>query len=56
MGFALEAMQEPMKALGFEIIGILPVFKALEKEAVKTQDDIMVKAYELGIKLGQTLK
>lgn len=56
MGFAIEAMQEPMKALGFEIVGILPVFKAFEKGAVRTQDNIMNKAYELGIKLGQTLK
>lgn len=56
MGFAIEAMQEPMEALGFEIVGILPVFKAFEKGAVKTQKNIMDKAYELGIKLGQTLK
>jgi hypothetical protein len=56
MGFAIEAMQRPMEALGFEIVGTLPVFKAFEKGAVRTQKDTMDKAYELGIKLGQTLK
>ncbi len=55
MGFALEAMQEPMKALGFDIVGILPVFKAFEKGAVRKQDDTMAKAYDLGMKLGQAL-
>ena len=44
------------EALGFEIVGTLPVFKAFEKGAVKKQEDIMDKAYDLGIKLGQSLK
>jgi multimeric flavodoxin WrbA len=56
MGFAIEAMQEPMQALGFEIVGILPVFKQFNKGAVRTHENIMDKAYELGIKLGQSLK
>ena len=56
MGFAIEAMQKPMEALGFDILGTLPVFKAFEKGAVKKQTNILEKAYELGKKLGQSLK
>jgi len=56
MGFAIEAMSRPMEALGIEIIGTLPVFKSFEKGAVKKQKDTMDKAYNLGIKLGQSLK
>lgn len=56
MGFAIEAMSRPMEALGFEIIGTLPVFKSFEKGAVKKQTEIMDKAHKLGIKLGQSLK
>ncbi|MGZ2371105.1 flavodoxin family protein [Ancylomarina sp. YFZ004] len=56
MGFAIEAMSRPMEALGFEIVGTLPVFKAFEKGAVKKQQEIIDKAYELGMKLGQSLK
>ncbi|MDY0132937.1 MAG: flavodoxin family protein [Desulforegulaceae bacterium] len=56
MGFAIEAMSVPMKALGFEIVGTLPVFKSFEKGAVKKQEDIMDKAFNLGKKLGKSLK
>ncbi|TKG91488.1 flavodoxin family protein [Puteibacter caeruleilacunae] len=55
MGFALEAMKRPMEALGFEVVGILPVFLAFEKGAVKKQQDIMDKAFELGVKLGEEI-
>lgn len=55
LGFAIEAMERPMQALGFEIIGTLPVFKAFEKGAVKKQEEVMNKAYELGIQLGKQL-
>ncbi len=56
MGWALEAMQKPMEALGFESIGVLPVFSAFEKGAVKIQEETMEKAYQLGVDLGQQLK
>ncbi|BAX80050.1 MAG: flavodoxin family protein [Labilibaculum antarcticum] len=56
MGFAIEAMSRPIEALGFEIVGVLPVFKAFEKGAVKKQEEIMDKAFDLGIKLAQSLK
>lgn len=56
LGFAIEAMQKPMEALGFEIVGTLPVFNSFEKGAVKNQKEIMDKAFELGVQLGQQLK
>lgn len=56
LGFAIDAMQRPMEALGFEIIGTLPVFNSFEKGAVKKQKAIMDRAYELGIQLGQQLQ
>ena len=55
LGFAIEAMQRPMEALGFEIVGTLPVFNSFEKGAVKKQKEIMNKAFELGVQLGQQL-
>lgn len=56
MGFAIEAMQKPMEALGFEVSGTLPVFEAFEKGALKKQPHVLGKAYEMGIKLGRSLK
>ena len=56
MGFAIEAMQKPMEALGFDVLGTLPIFKAFEKGAVKKQTNILEKAYELGMQLGHSLK
>lgn len=55
LGFAIEAMQRPMEALGFEIIGTLPVFNSFEKGAVKKQKEIMDKAFELGVQMGRKL-
>lgn len=56
LGFAIEAMQRPMEALGFDIVGTLPVFNSFEKGAVKKQKEIMDKAFELGVQMGQQLK
>lgn len=56
LGFAIEAMKMPMEALGFEVVGTLPVFKSFEKGAVKKQNEVMEQAFELGRKLGVELK
>jgi multimeric flavodoxin WrbA len=56
MGFAIEAMQKPMEALGFEIVETMAVFKAFEKGAVKKDTDILDQAYQMGAKLGRALK
>lgn len=55
LGFAIDAMQRPMEALGFEIVGTLPVFNSFEKGAVKKQEEIMEKAFELGVQLGRQM-
>lgn len=55
LGFAIEAMQRPMQALGFEIVGTLPVFKVFEKGAVKLQENVMNEAFGLGVKLAKAL-
>ncbi|MGQ1947810.1 flavodoxin family protein [Geofilum sp. OHC36d9] len=56
LGFAIEAMQRPMEALGFEVVGSLPVLRAFEKGAIKKQPDTMEQAYDLGVKLAQSLQ
>lgn len=56
MGIALEAMQLPMTALGYDIVGSLPLFKAFEKGAIKKQEEAMSQAFELGVKLGQAMQ
>nr|WP_319273222.1 flavodoxin family protein [uncultured Draconibacterium sp.] len=56
VGFAIDAMQRPMEALGIDIVGVLRVFNAFEKGAVKKQNLVMDKAFELGIELGKQLK
>ena len=56
MGFTIEAMQKPLEALGYEIIGELSVFKIFDKAKVKHDIDAMEKAYELGRKLAQSIK
>lgn len=55
MGFTIEAMQKPMEALGYEIIGTLPVLYSFEKGAVKKQQEAMEQAFQLGRQLGESL-
>jgi multimeric flavodoxin WrbA len=56
MGFTIEAMKNPLKALGYEIAGELAVFKIFDKAKVKKDKEAIEKAYELGIKLSQSIK
>lgn len=56
MGFTIEAMKNPLEALGYEIVGELSVFKIFDKAKVKQDKEAMEKAYELGINLSQSLK
>jgi multimeric flavodoxin WrbA len=55
MGFAIEAMQKPMEALGYEIVGTLPALYSFEKGAVTKQQEVMEQALLLGRLLGQSL-
>lgn len=56
MGFTLEAMKTPLKALDYKIIGELAVFKIFDKAKVKHDDKAMNQAYNLGTKLALSIK
>ena len=56
MGFTIEAMKNPLEALGYEIVGELPIFGIFDKAKVKQDQAAMEKAYELGIKLAQSIR
>lgn len=56
MGFTLEAMKTPLTALGFDVIGTLPVFKIFDKAKVKDDKDAMEKACQLGRDLACAIK
>ena len=55
LGFAIEAMQKPMEALGYEVLDSVAIFKAFEKGEVRKQQDVMDKTFELGKLLGQQI-
>lgn len=56
MGFTLEAMKKPLEALGYEIVGELSVFKVFDKAKVKDNKKTIEEAFQLGNKLGQSIK
>jgi multimeric flavodoxin WrbA len=55
MGFTLEAMRLPIEALGYEIIGELPVFSMFDRAKVKENSEILTKASKLGSDLAESL-
>lgn len=55
MGFTIQAMKAPLEALGYEIVGELAVFRIFDKAKVKEDKASIEKAYELGIKLSQSI-
>lgn len=55
MGFTLEAMRYPLAALGYEIVGELPVFGIFDKAKVKENNAIMTAARKMGRKLANAL-
>ncbi len=56
MGFTLDAMRLPLTALGFEIIGELPVFSIFDKAKVKGEKTILDEATKLGSSLAESLQ
>ena len=56
MGFTMEAMKQPLAALGFDIAGELAVYRIFDKAKVKKETETLQKAYDLGIHLAQALK
>ena len=55
MGFTLEAMRLPLEALGYEVIGELPVFSIFDRAKVKDNFEILIKATKLGSELAEAL-
>lgn len=55
MGFTLDAMRRPLEALGYEIIGELPVFGVFDRGKVKEKKEILVRASKLGADLAEYL-
>ncbi|MGB5983903.1 MAG: flavodoxin family protein [Desulfobacterales bacterium] len=55
MGFTLEAMRLPLEALGYEIVGELPVLGIFDRAGVRNHPDILARAFALGSKLAQSL-
>ncbi|NWH05372.1 flavodoxin family protein [Desulfobacter latus] len=56
MGFTLEAMRQPLAALGLDVIGELAVFRIFDKAKVKDDKEAMGKAYQLGRDLACAVK
>lgn len=56
MGFTIEAMRAPLKALGYEIVGELAVYNIFDKGKVKTDPKILEKAYSLGERIADEIR
>lgn len=55
MGFTMEAMGLPLKALGYDIVGELPVLNVFGRGDVKKKEDTLAQAFELGTTLAQAV-
>jgi len=55
MGFTIEAMKYPLKAIGYEIVDELSVFRIFDKGKVKEDQNAMEKAQNAGIRLAKSL-
>jgi len=55
MGFTLDAMRLPLEALGYEIIGELPVLRTFSKGKVQEQTETLEKAAKLGSDLAKSI-
>ena len=56
MGFTIEAMRNPLEALGYEIIGELSVFKIFDKANVKHNRQVINRAHKLGKRLAVSIR
>ena len=54
MGFTLEAMRIPLKALGYQVIGEQAVFRIFDKGKVNEDAESMEEAFLLGKKLAKS--
>lgn len=55
MGFTLEAMRLPLEALGYEIVGELPVFRIFDRGKVMEDNEVLASAKMLGEELALSL-
>jgi multimeric flavodoxin WrbA len=53
VGFTLDAMRLPIEALGYEVIGELPVLGVFGKGRIKEQQQLLEKAEQLGSRLAK---
>jgi hypothetical protein len=51
----MDAMRLPLKALGYEIVGELPVFSVFDRGKVKDNEEILASAKRLGLDLANSL-
>jgi hypothetical protein len=56
MGFAMEAMARPLTALGYEIVGELPVFGIFDRAKVTENESVLASARNLGASLAQAVR
>ena len=55
IGFTLDAMRLPIEALGYELIGKLPVLGVFDRQGIKKQPKLLEKAERLGKQLANQL-
>ncbi|GAB6089778.1 flavodoxin family protein [Spirochaeta dissipatitropha] len=48
MGFTIDAMREPIKAIGYDIVSEQAIFHVFEKGKVKSDSDALDQAYNIG--------
>ncbi|MEF2145418.1 MAG: flavodoxin family protein [Desulfovibrionaceae bacterium] len=55
MGFTLDAMRLPLEALGYTVVGELPVLNVFDRGGVRDMPEILARAEELGSMLALRL-
>lgn len=55
MGVALEAMEMPLDALGYEVVKKFPVMGHFDRGAVSKDTEALIKAFEVGKKMALSL-
>ncbi len=55
MGFTLEAMREPLQALGYEIFKEISVFSVFDKGKIIEEDEVLAEAQKVGYDFGTSL-
>jgi glutamate formiminotransferase len=55
MGWTLEAMRYPLEALGFDIVGELPVLGLFDKGSITAQEETVSQAKQHARRLAESL-